>query len=239
MQDLKISLIIPAYNEEKYIGNCLDHIFKNSHGKIFEIIVVDNNSSDKTAEIVKRYKNVKLITEIKKGVTRARQKGYKESSGDILAYIDADNLIPPGWIETIMYEFKKDKKLASLSGPYRYYDTSIFINLLIKIYWRIAMLAYFTIGYMAIGGNFTIRREILEKINGFDTSINFYGDDTDTVRRAHKFGKTKFKFNFFLYSSARRFKGQGFLNTASKYILNFLSQVFFHKIVTKTYQDIR
>ena len=92
--DFKISLIIPAHNEEKYIADCLEHVIKNSNGKFFEIIVVNNVSSDKTEEIALKFPGVRVVHEHNKGLTHARQRGYIEAKGDILAYIDADTRMP-------------------------------------------------------------------------------------------------------------------------------------------------
>ena len=96
-----ISLIIPAYNEEAYLPACLDAIMQNVAGKAIEIIVVDNNSTDGTRQVIERYPAVTYVFEPKKGITRARQRGFMSSSGDILAYVDADTRPPPGWIEHI------------------------------------------------------------------------------------------------------------------------------------------
>ena len=91
-----ISLIIPAYNEEDYLPACLDAVMANLAGKVHEIIVVDNNSTDRTREVVERYPAVTYVFEGEKGITRARQAGYRASTGDILAYVDADTRLPAG-----------------------------------------------------------------------------------------------------------------------------------------------
>ncbi|HAS80959.1 MAG: family 2 glycosyl transferase [Candidatus Nomurabacteria bacterium GW2011_GWE1_32_28] len=238
-KDFKISLIIPAYNEEKYIGLCLDSVLKNSNGKIFEIIVVDNNSTDKTIEIVKRYKEIKIIKEEKKGAIRARQKGFLESKGDILAFIDADTKMLPNWTQQIIDEFKKDKNLVCLSGPYVYYDISTWKSFLVKFFWIISIPVYWIMGYMAIFGNLVIKKEILEKMNGFDTNIDFFGDDTNTARRAKAFGKVKFKLNFKMQTSGRRLIHSGILKTTIIYVYYFFSESIKHKIINKKYKDIR
>ena len=117
-----ISLIICAYNEEKYIGECLDYAIKNSKGKLFEIIVIDNVSTDNTkAEALKR-SNVKVVREEKKGLVRARERGFMEAKGDILAYIDADTRMPEGWIDRLISEFEKNDNHVCISGPYVYHD---------------------------------------------------------------------------------------------------------------------
>lgn len=237
---MKISLIICAYNEENYIEACLENVLKNASAKLQEIIVVDNNSTDRTREIARKIPGVIVVEESQKGPNYARQKGAKVATGDILAFIDADNRIPEGWIDILTSEFINNPEISCLSGPYIFYDFSKWQNFLSLIYWyMLAYPTYLIVGYMAIAGNFIIKKEIYEKINGFDTSIAFYGEDTGIAREASKWGKVKFKLNFFIYSSARRLKGQGMLKTAFIYVLNFFSQVFIKKSVTKSYRDIR
>ena len=240
MDELTISLIIPAYNEEKYIGECLKYAILNSKGKFLEIIVIDNASSDKTAEIASSYAGVRVVREDRKGVTRARQRGYLEAHGDILAYIDADTRMPEGWVETVVSEFSKNKNLVCLSGPNSYYDISNLNNLCVKVFWQIfAMPVYYAVGYMVLGANFAIKKDTLDQMDGFDTSIEFYGDDTDIARKASKYGKVKFKSSFTIETSGRRLKNQGVYITGLVYAKNFFSEVFYHKPSTKDYQDYR
>lgn len=238
-ENLKISLIIPAYNEEKYIGACLEHAIKNSNGKFHEIIVIDNASTDRTGEIAKSFSKVRVVKEESKGITKARQRGFVESTGNILANIDADTQMPTGWVDQIISEFKKDKNLVCLSGPYIYYDISKLHSFLVKTYWIIAMPIYWIMGYMAVGGNFAIKRETLEKMNGYDTNIEFFGEDTNTARRASKFGKVKFKLKFAMYTSGRRLIKDGLLKNSIIYISQFFSETIFHKSAIKKHKDIR
>ncbi|MBI5138327.1 MAG: glycosyltransferase family 2 protein [Candidatus Vogelbacteria bacterium] len=237
----KISLIIPAYNEEKYLGFTLDRSIKNSHGKLYEIIVVDNTSTDDTAGIALLREGVRVVREEHKGITWARQRGFMEAKGEILAYNDADSYMSEDWVETVIEEFSRDKNLASLSGPYIYYNSPKWQQWIVRyIWWNIlALPSYWIVGYMIIGGNFAIRKSVLEKMGGFDTSIAFYGEDTNIARRASKFGKSKFKVPFIVYSSNRRLEGQGLVNTGFLYIINFLSEVILHRPFNKEYKDIR
>lgn len=239
-KDLKISLIIPAYNEEKYIGDCLEYAIKNSNGKFYEIIVVDNASTDNTSKIASKYPEVKVVYETNKGLTFARQRGFIESKGDILAYVDADTKMKEGYYERIVKEFTENEKLACFSGPHEYYDISKFKQFLNKIFWIIlAYPTYKIVGYMAIGVNFAIRRDVLEKMNGFDTSISFYGEDTNIARRANEYGKVKLSLNFGIPTSGRRLTDHGIFKTLYVYIFNFVSEVILHKPVTSNYKDVR
>ncbi|MES2437084.1 MAG: glycosyltransferase family 2 protein [Patescibacteria group bacterium] len=237
---MKISLIIPAYNEEKYIGQCLDAVTKNACESLAEIIVVDNASTDRTSEIAKSFPNVRVVYEEKKGLTKARQCGYNHAQSPIVAYIDADTKMPAQWLERIAQEFENNQKVACVSGPYIYHDIPKWQQFFVKLYWYLlAYPMYLIIGYMVVGGNFAIRKDTLIKMNGFDTTIDFYGEDTNIARRAHAFGKVLFKPSLYMFTSGRRFSGQGFISTGKTYVINFVSEVVLKKPLTKSYKDIR
>ena len=238
MPNLKISLVIPAYNEEKYIGECL--LSARKHAADFcEIIVINNASTDKTAEVAKSFPGVRVVDEPQKGLTKARQRGLLEASGDIIAFIDADCRLPSHWFEAVLKEFSGNPNLAALSGPYRYYDLPRFQKFMAELCWRAAPPVYRAVGYMILGGNFAAKKYALHEMGGFDTTIDFYGEDTDIARRLAPFGKIIFRMDFFVHSSGRRLQAEGLLKTFSVYGVNFLWGIFYGKPFTKRYQDIR
>ncbi len=238
--DPKITLAIPAYNEEKYIGQCLDYAIKNSDGGFFEILVIDNASTDKTSEVASKYPGVRVIREEKKGLTRARQRAFLEMKGDVLAFVDSDTQMPKGWCAMIKNKFANNPDLAALSGPYIYYDITKLNQFFVRLYWVfLGVPVYLILGYMLVGGNFAIRKSVLDKMKGFDTTIEFYGEDTNIARRAHMFGKVEFNLKFPMYTSGRRLVGQGIMPTSLLYISNYISEAFFHKPTTQEYKDIR
>ncbi|MDB5724526.1 MAG: hypothetical protein JWQ16_1280 [Novosphingobium sp.] len=234
-----ISLIIPAYNEEAYLAACLDAVMQNAAGKTIEIIVVDNNSTDGTKRVIEGYPGVTYLFESRKGITRARECGFRAARGNILAYIDADTRLPPGWIEQIWEQFGKDKNLACLSGPYSFYDLSGWRNAVSNGWFVAARPFYAVIGYMVVGGNFAIHRRALEKMGGFDSSIEFYGEDVDIAKRAKEHGRVYFSSCFVMPTSGRRMEQQGFLKMAAIYCSNYLSMVFRGKPATLEYIDVR
>ncbi len=236
---MKISLIIPAYNEEKYLPVCLEYVERHRTPDMLEIIVIDNASTDRTAEVARKFKNVKVVREENKGLTYARARGLLEAKGDILAYIDADTQMPSGWLETISREFEKNPRLVGLSGPYVYYDLTRFENMAVAFYWMLALPIYWILGYMMVGGNFAAKKSALIAMGGFDTTIAFYGEDTNIARRLYTQGKVKFNRHFRMYTSGRRLRKEGITKTAVTYILNYLSEALFHKQATKEYKDIR
>lgn len=237
---LNISLVIPAYNEEKYIWSCLEYALRHAGRYIDEIIVIDNASTDATKKIAEIYPGVRVITEHNKWLTFARHRGHQEAKWDILAFIDADTRMPAWWAKKIEQHFESHQDIWFVSGPYTYYDLPWHKQIGNRLYRRIlAYPSYLLTWYLWVGGNFAIKKSVLDKINGFDTKIVFYGEDTDIARRASKASTAKFDLNLAMPTSARRFTGQGMLKTAYTYTINFLSQAIFHKSATKKYKDFR
>lgn len=111
---MKVSVVIPAYNEEKFIKKALKSV-TNQLVDADEIIVVNNNSSDKTVEITRSF-SVRIIDEKKQGMISARNTGFDNAKYDIIARIDADVQVPPDWIQRIKRNFEK-KKIDALTGP--------------------------------------------------------------------------------------------------------------------------
>ncbi|MDE1966094.1 MAG: glycosyltransferase family 2 protein, partial [Patescibacteria group bacterium] len=118
---MEISLVIPAYNEEKWVGQALASVFKNAPHRFKEIIVVDNASTDRTADIARGFPGVSVVREDNKGTSFARLRGALATTSEVIAFMDADERMRPGWYEMIARSFTKDPNLAVLSGPYHYY----------------------------------------------------------------------------------------------------------------------
>jgi glycosyltransferase involved in cell wall biosynthesis len=116
---MKVAVIVPTYNEEKYIGKCIEALL-NQDTAADEIIIVDNNSSDNTIGIVQKYP-VTLLKEKTQGITPARNTGFNASHCDILARCDADTIVFPDWIEKIKKNFET-KPIIGLTGPAYFYD---------------------------------------------------------------------------------------------------------------------
>lgn len=111
---MKVSVVIPAYNEEKYIKKALVSVF-NQTIKADEVLVVNNNSTDSTKEIALGF-GAKVIDESVQGMIPARNRGFNEAKFDVIARIDADVEVKRDWIKTIKYNFT-NKKIDALSGP--------------------------------------------------------------------------------------------------------------------------
>lgn len=117
---LRISIIIPVYNEADHLGACLDAIAGQTV-RPYEVIVVDNNSSDDSVVIAKRYSFVRVVQERRQGVVYARNTGFNQARGDIIGRIDADTIMESDWVQKVRLAFRNDLADA-ISGRIEYYD---------------------------------------------------------------------------------------------------------------------
>jgi len=244
---MRVSFVIPAYNEEAYLPDCLESILAQTKDLSdgVEIIVVNNASTDRTREVALKYPGVRVVDETRKGLTFARQAGFAASTGELIANVDSDSRLTPGWLKRVLDEFAADPKIVALSGPFIYYDLTPSQLVSVRIFYAAAFLVYavnryiLRAGSMVQGGNFVLRRDALEKIGGFNTAISFYGEDTDIARRMNHVGTVKFTFDLKMFSSARRLKKEGMLTMAGRYTLNYFWTIFRKKPFTEEYIDIR
>jgi glycosyltransferase involved in cell wall biosynthesis len=244
---MRLSFVIPAYNEEAYLQACVESILLQTQALQLptEIIVVNNASTDGTRRLALSLPGVKLVDEPRKGLTFARQAGFNASTGDLIANVDADSRLTEGWLQQVLDTFAATPKLVALSGPVVYYDLNPRERLLVRVFYLWAWIVYavnrwvLRVGSMVQGGNFVITREALEKIGGFNLAITFYGEDTDIARRLNDVGKVRFTFDLKMFSSARRLRKEGMLKTAGRYTMNYFWTTFLERPFTNEHADIR
>jgi glycosyltransferase involved in cell wall biosynthesis len=262
---MRLSFVVPAYNEEAYLPACLESILSQIGSQTdsrtsglppgtCEIIVVNNASTDRTREVALRYPGVTVVNEPRKGLTFARQAGFAASTGALIANVDADSRLTPGWVAKVLTTFAEaeasaaadtHRPLAAFSGPLVYYDLTPRQRVLVHVFYMTAWTTYainryiLRVGSMVQGGNFVVNRAALEAIGGFNTAISFYGEDTDIARRLSDVGEVRFTFDLKMSSSARRLKSEGMLTMAARYSINYLWTTFFKRPFTDTYIDIR
>lgn len=205
---MKVSVIIPAYNEENYITACLDSLL-NQEFPADEIIVVNNNSTDNTVALVKKYP-VRIVNEKKQGITYARNRGFNEAQYEIIARTDADTIVPHDWIKKIKTSFK-DKELVALSGPAHFYDLPDVVKrgkLTMEALFSYIRLFKQIMKYDCLyGPNMALRKTAWEQIKDEvcldDKEVH---EDIDIAVHLAPVGKIHFDYSFVVESSFRRWK---------------------------------
>lgn len=119
---MNVSIVIPVYNEAESLFACLQAIAAQIEAP-YEVIVIDNNSTDDGVSIAKRFDFVTVICESKQGVMHARTLGFNHASGEIIARIDADSIIPMNWVQSVKNVFESSDADA-VSGAAGYYNVA-------------------------------------------------------------------------------------------------------------------
>ncbi len=230
---MRFSIIIPAYNEAESIGTVVRAVLAQSVPRnSFEVIVVDNNSTDDTGRLAREAGADKVVRETTPGTNIARARGVREARGEILAFADADTEPPPGWLARIEKNLMRPG-VAAVSGPYEYSFRGLawflerFANRFVFPY--VAALLHFFFRKRAgiiLGGNFGAWQWAIQKIGGLPP-LKFWGDDVATAMLiARKAGRVAYDPNLRNKSSPRRFKREGFLRLQTRYIRVYLRVYF-------------
>lgn len=186
-----VSVIVPAYNEEARIAKCLDAILAQT-AKPDEIIVVINNSTDKTESIVKKYRphGVKMTYETQRGAAAARSKGFDEAKGDIICRTDADTFVDAGWVAAIITAAAtSNAQYGAFTGPVSFYD----VPFEGAINWGMKFISYdfnrWFIHQTAIhGGNMALTREVWHAVREQLCDPRGLAEDTDLAIHVRQAG---------------------------------------------------
>lgn len=228
MSKIQVSVVIPAYNEEKYIENTLFSLLKSEQKTNinYEVILVDNNCTDNTIKRALKFKKgmkLRIIHEKKQGRGAARARGFEQTKGEVILSADADTIFYTGWIEELVSQIKGE--VVAVTSSCKATDSSFATNTLINFIQPKAMVLYKLIfGHFWLSGfSFGILKSVYQVAGGFDVNLPAQ-EDIDLGFRVAKLGKIKF-INKPVVFSARRFK-QGLLVGIYEYLKTFLEVVF-------------
>jgi glycosyltransferase involved in cell wall biosynthesis len=212
-----ISVVVPAYNEERNIGRCLESL---SHQTVprdsYEIIVVDGGSNDRTREIASEYADMVFIQTSKK-VGGARNDGAEKAQGEILATTDADCIIPPDWLSVIAAAFDRDPEIVQLFGPVIPMEGGVKNHLFLALANNFSRFGYYTrLFYYTLGCNTAFRREAFFRAGMYRTVDA--GDDLEIARRMKDLGRVKFENRMRVVFSMRRYEQFGTLKSLYEWV---------------------
>lgn len=206
-----ISVIIPAHNEEDFIGKCLDSLSEQTlNKKFFEVIVINNDSKDTTSKIARKY-NVHVVTEKKRSVVLARQKGVTVAKGEIIVSADADTTYPKNWLKKIKADFDKNRNLVAVVGWIYYTNTPTIFNLFNAFNQEINLFlekytGRFPIAYAA---NLAFKKDALEAIGGYPKHLVELGDQQYLLYRFFRLGEVIINPGIRCFTSGRRLQSVG------------------------------
>jgi glycosyltransferase involved in cell wall biosynthesis len=189
VSELRISIIIPAYNEERYLARCLDSVAAQLES-FFEVIVVDNNSADATAKIAASYPFVRLLHEPTQGRVFARNTGFNAAKGELIARIDADAVLPPDWTQRVRQYFEKPEALKTAwTGGAFFYNVrfprlvSVAYNLLVFTFNRLLA------GHPTLwGSNMALPKKLWTEVAPDVCLRNDIHEDLDLAIHVHRHG---------------------------------------------------
>lgn len=212
-----ITVLIPAFNEEKLIRRCLESILAQEP-QPDEILVVDNASTDSTADIIRAVmaenptRNVQMIYEAKKGCPAAREAGWRAAQGDIIIHVDADEIFPAGWLKQIHDVLHQQPELDAFGGTVIFENAPPSIKIFEVLYNLFyARVVQWTKGFPYLCGGMTItKRSVLEAIGGFAARPDNELEDYYFSRVAHEKGfKLRYIPSIYGIHSLRRYEEGG------------------------------
>ena len=217
----RFSVVIPAFNEEFYLGDCLASLAEQDFTGSFEVIVVDNNSSDRTSEIARRAGAI-VVTEQVPGVCQARQAGTEIACGEIIVSADADCVYEPEWLSRIDDWFRMNPDGIGVGGPCFFFDGPRWgVRVQKMLFGGVALVQRCRGPVLYITAtNFAFKKVVWP---GYDTRLAQGGDELDLLRRLRPRGRVAFDMGNPAGTSARRM--------AKGVVYNFAVSFFYYYIL--------
>lgn len=222
-----LSIIIPCFNAERFIGGCLDSILR-SESQNYEVIIVDDGSKDKSREILKNYEHLPqiriLYLDQNQGPAKARNLGVKNSSGRYIFFLDMDTKIAGDCLKAVVDGFKNNQNLGALQTKLLQGETTKidaaghFISIFgfpyeIGVGEEEKEHSKKTVIFGARSAGMAIKRDVFEKVGGFDEDYLIYGEETDLSWRVWLAGN---EIQYFPKAKVRHFQ-KSTLNEKTKH----------------------
>ncbi len=225
---IRFSVVVPCYNEESYLADAIRSLQQQNFDGTYEIVVVDNNSTDATAQIA-RDLGVRVVTEPVPGVCNARQTGTEASSGEIVVSTDADTTHAPDWLENIDRNFRAGDHVVAVVGPCRYKDGPRWGRVFARALFGAVGMVYRASGrtYYVSATNIAFRRD---RWTGYDPTLTQGGDELDVLRRLRRQGTVVYDRTNPTFTSGRRFARGFAYNLFVSLFLFYLSAYFINRM---------
>ncbi|MBI2079560.1 glycosyltransferase [Candidatus Micrarchaeota archaeon] len=236
---MDVSIIVPAYNEEKYIEKTLKAIENQKTHLRYEIIVSDGLSKDKTLKIARKYTDL-IVTSKKRGIWAGRNAGGLKAKGRLLVFIDADTVVPQNYLD-IAYAVMQDRKISGLSCAFRFDRASRILRIIETLSNKYLLLkGKLGIGEL-LGFNCVMRKNDFLRVGGFP---NKPLEDGAMARKLHKLGRVIYLPEPQVITSSRRMLKNGTIKSIEYYanleVMTYLPKLPIAKLARyKNYLPIR
>lgn len=224
----RYSVVIPCYNEEDYLENTLRSLRAQETSVAYEIIVVDNNCTDATVSIARKYGS-RVVFEAEPGVCAARQAGTEAAIGEIIISTDADTTFSANWLENIDTEFKMDPGLVAVCGPCRFNDTPWWGKVYTPFLFGSSYIYYLITGhpFYITATNIAFKKKAWK---GYDILLLQGGDELKLLRQLKREGRVKFSLKNSVYTSGRRLQRGMLYNIFVTFLYFYLAGYFINLV---------
>lgn len=228
---IRFSIVIPCYDEENFIGSTLASLKQQDFKGRYEIIVVDNNCTDNTVAIAKKY-GVRVITEYHPGVCWARQAGTVAAKGQIVVSTDADTIFDVNWLTCIDEQFNKNKRLVAICAPCEFIDPPWWGTIYPKLLFGAVYLVYLITGrpFYITATNTAFKKSACD---GYDTSQTQGGDELSLLYKLRRKGKVAFTTEYVVHTSSRRLVNGLWYNVFVSFLFYYLGAYYVNRILKR------
>ena len=224
-----ISVIVPAHNEEAYLGATLDALNQQDYGN-FEILVVANGCTDRTADVA-REKCSRLVTLEAKGLGVSRNLGGHLAAGDLLVFLDADTILEPHALRTIAEQFTRRNAGGTLKGQP---DSNRFAY---RVIYGLKNFMHRFVVRNGSSGVIICWKDQFDQVGGFNEHLELR-ENSELIRRLKRFGGYRYIGDTAATTSMRRYDRRGVKHIVWLWIkLWFVSQ--FRDLSHRKYESVR
>jgi hypothetical protein len=183
-----VTVVIPCYNQAHFLGEAIESVLSQTYPH-FEVIVVDDGSTDETSEVASRYEEVRLIRQENRGLAAARNTGLAAAEGEYLVFLDSDDRLLPGALEAGLRSFETDPECALVAGHSKMIkaDGSFLLGLKHEPPDPDPYIALLTKCHIAPPASAMYRRLVFETVGGFATGVDASADYEMYLRIARHF----------------------------------------------------
>ena len=223
-----VSVVVPAHNEAYLLSDCLAALASQDYRGAYEVIVVNNASTDHTSDIARAF-GARVVDAPRKGYAHALRAGFSAARGRVIACTDADTTVPPDWITRLVADLLAQRDCVAVTGRFVFRDGP----------WWLRLLAHLLGGlnYQLAGGNMAVWRWAYHAVGGFDLGVNM-GADRMLGLRLRRVGRIKVDRTLVARTSARRYE-VAFWPAIRLYVLNDLSLVVLGRPHFVDFPDVR